>query len=216
LTAEYGPAVRPAARRTGLIGDSGRHADGRQHRHYRRYGGNHGTDFPAHHAAQWLQPGTGQRYHLCHRYPGADYSALDRPDYSGRCAVQRLPAGSAAAGDFQPRQHLGGRPVRRCADSRFTAGRCLSAVCRGYCPVAPTGRTGGADRPPVDRAFVLALLRGLLPPLVLIIAVLGSILAGIATPTEAAGIGAAGALLLAVLYGEFSVKRLREVLDATL
>ena len=80
----------------------------------------------------------------------------------------------------------------------------------------PQAAPAVADRPPVDRAFVLELLRGLLPPLVLIIAVLGSILAGIATPTEAAGIGAAGALLLAVLYGEFSVKRLREVLDATL
>ena len=80
----------------------------------------------------------------------------------------------------------------------------------------PQAAPAVADRPPVDRAFVLELLRGLLPPLVLIIAVLGSILAGIATPTEAAGIGAAGALLLAVLYGEFSFKRLREVLDATL
>ena len=73
-----------------------------------------------------------------------------------------------------------------------------------------------ADRPPADRAFMLELLRGLLPPLGLIVAVLGSILSGIATPTEAAGIGAAGAFLLAVLYREFSLQRLREVLDATL
>jgi TRAP-type mannitol/chloroaromatic compound transport system permease large subunit len=41
------------------------------------------------------------------------------------------------------------------------------------------------------------LFGALVPPIVLIIAVLGSILAGIATPTEAAGVGAAGALLLA-------------------
>ncbi|WP_346433044.1 TRAP transporter large permease subunit [Breoghania sp.] len=41
------------------------------------------------------------------------------------------------------------------------------------------------------------ILSALMPPVVLIVAVLGSILAGIATPTEAAGVGAAGALLLA-------------------
>jgi TRAP-type mannitol/chloroaromatic compound transport system permease large subunit len=41
------------------------------------------------------------------------------------------------------------------------------------------------------------ILLSLLPPLMLIVAVLGSILAGVATPTEAAGVGAAGALLLA-------------------
>jgi tripartite ATP-independent transporter DctM subunit len=42
-----------------------------------------------------------------------------------------------------------------------------------------------------------ALLRGLLPPFALIITVLGSILAGIATPTEAAALGAGGSILLA-------------------
>ncbi|TGY87842.1 TRAP transporter large permease subunit [Marinicauda algicola] len=42
-----------------------------------------------------------------------------------------------------------------------------------------------------------ALLRALVPPLILIVAVLGSILSGLATPTEAAGVGALGATLLA-------------------
>lgn len=46
--------------------------------------------------------------------------------------------------------------------------------------------------------LLLALLRDLLGPVALIVAVLGSIMAGIATPTEAAAIGAAGSLLLAV------------------
>jgi len=44
------------------------------------------------------------------------------------------------------------------------------------------------------------LLAGLLPPLVLIVMVLGSILGGYATPTEAAGVGAAGAVALAFIY----------------
>ncbi|MBB4210590.1 tripartite ATP-independent transporter DctM subunit [Rhodothalassium salexigens DSM 2132] len=45
-------------------------------------------------------------------------------------------------------------------------------------------------------AMVGPLLRALLPPVVLIVAVLGSILAGVATPTEAAAVGAVGAILL--------------------
>lgn len=47
--------------------------------------------------------------------------------------------------------------------------------------------------------------KSLLPPLLLITVVLGSILAGAATPTEAAGVGAIGALLLAVLKGQMSM-----------
>lgn len=60
------------------------------------------------------------------------------------------------------------------------------------------------------------LLRGLVPPLLLIAIVLGSILVGAATPTEAAGVGAAGALLLAWLRREMSLKRLQEVALSTL
>ena len=55
----------------------------------------------------------------------------------------------------------------------------------------------------------------LLPPLLLIIAVLGSILAGIATPTEAASVGAMGAMLLAVARGRFSLAILVEVMRST-
>jgi tripartite ATP-independent transporter DctM subunit len=59
------------------------------------------------------------------------------------------------------------------------------------------------------------LISGLLPPLLLIIAVLGSILTGKATPTEAAGVGALGATLLALLNRQLSWPRLREVMRAT-
>jgi tripartite ATP-independent transporter DctM subunit len=60
------------------------------------------------------------------------------------------------------------------------------------------------------------LLHGLLPPLILISVVLGSILAGAATPTEAAGVGATGALFLASLRGEISRRKLQEVVMNTL
>jgi tripartite ATP-independent transporter DctM subunit len=56
----------------------------------------------------------------------------------------------------------------------------------------------------------------LAPPLVLIFAVLGSILGGVATPTEAAGVGATGALLIALQRGGLSLERLREIMRGTL
>ena len=59
------------------------------------------------------------------------------------------------------------------------------------------------------------LLRSLLPPLLLIVAVLGSILGGVATPTEAAAVGALGAGLLALGKGQLSIVKLREVAQAT-
>ncbi|MFC5585174.1 TRAP transporter large permease subunit [Nitratireductor kimnyeongensis] len=55
----------------------------------------------------------------------------------------------------------------------------------------------------------------LLPPLLLIMAVLGSILGGIATPTEAASVGAVGAMVLAALRWRLSFAVLRETAIAT-
>ena len=72
------------------------------------------------------------------------------------------------------------------------------------------------ERGPDERVTVLAIVRALLPPLALIFAVLGSILAGLATPTEAAGVGGLGALLLAVVRGQLDRERLEDVMRATL
>jgi len=63
--------------------------------------------------------------------------------------------------------------------------------------------------------LILRVLKVLLPPLILIVAVLGSIMAGIATPTEAASVGAMGAILLALLSGEFTYSRLLDVMRNT-
>ena len=57
---------------------------------------------------------------------------------------------------------------------------------------------------------VLTALKAIIPPLVLIILVLGSILAGIATPTESSSVGGLGAIALALLYRQFSWKMLWE------
>ena len=61
------------------------------------------------------------------------------------------------------------------------------------------------------RQIVSALAKGLLPPVLLMIAVLGSILLGIATPTEAASVGALGSILLALTKGKLGLKVLHEV-----
>jgi tripartite ATP-independent transporter DctM subunit len=65
------------------------------------------------------------------------------------------------------------------------------------------------------RALLVRVLLVLMPPLVLILLVLGSILAGIATPTEAGALGAIGAMGLAALNRRLTWKALRETMDAT-
>ena len=67
-----------------------------------------------------------------------------------------------------------------------------------------------------DAVSVGQVARAIAPPLALIFAVLGSILMGLATPTEAAGVGGMGALLLALLRRELSIERLREITRSTL
>ncbi len=53
-------------------------------------------------------------------------------------------------------------------------------------------------------------LKAIIPPLVLIILVLGSILAGVATPTESSSVGGIGAIILAILYRQFSFRMIWE------
>ena len=73
-----------------------------------------------------------------------------------------------------------------------------------------------AERAAISRAEMTRRVnRALIPPLALIVAVLGSIFLGIATPTEAAAVGAAGAIGLTALNNRFSVKMVRETMDVT-
>ena len=55
----------------------------------------------------------------------------------------------------------------------------------------------------------------MIPPLALILLVLGSIFAGIATPTEAGAFGSVGAILLAAANRKFNLKALIGTMDAT-
>jgi len=61
----------------------------------------------------------------------------------------------------------------------------------------------------------MRVIRVLIPPLLLIFTVLGSIMAGAATPTEAASVGAMGAMLLATFQKQFNLDILKEVMRTT-
>ena len=69
--------------------------------------------------------------------------------------------------------------------------------------------------PQKNSASVKDILKTLALPLLLIILVLGSIIAGIATPTEASAIGAAGALLIALINGKLSLGFIKETSQKT-
>ncbi len=67
-----------------------------------------------------------------------------------------------------------------------------------------------------EKLSLAKLLHSLLPPLLLMILVLGSILMGVATPTEAAGIGAFGAMLIAIQKRQLNLESLKAVMTSTL
>jgi C4-dicarboxylate transporter DctM subunit len=74
---------------------------------------------------------------------------------------------------------------------------------------------GEKESPSLFREKILRLL-DLVPPLAVIVLVMGSIYAGWATPTESAALGVMGSLLLCALYGRLSVKVLHESFLSTL
>lgn len=71
------------------------------------------------------------------------------------------------------------------------------------------------DLPPVTAKLILSTLKAVIPPLALILAVLGSIFFGIATPTEASGVGAMGATILAAMNRRLSWAVLKDVCRKT-
>jgi len=71
--------------------------------------------------------------------------------------------------------------------------------------IAPPVRLEGADLGTKPQQVGRA-LKAILPPLILIIIVLGSILFGVATPTESSAVGGIGAIILAGMYKQLSVK----------
>jgi tripartite ATP-independent transporter DctM subunit len=102
----------------------------------------------------------------------------------------------------------------------FLPGLVLVALYMGWVMITAILRPAAAPAleisPEETRSLARRVLVSLLPPAGLIIAVLGSILAGIATPTESAAVGAIGAMLLAATRRQLSREVLRTVMQSTL
>ncbi len=81
--------------------------------------------------------------------------------------------------------------------------------------VSPSSAPVPADAKRPDWAAVKDVLIAVLPPIALIFSVLGSIFAGLATPTEASGVGALGATILAVAYRKLNLSKLWNVCVST-
>jgi tripartite ATP-independent transporter DctM subunit len=86
----------------------------------------------------------------------------------------------------------------------------IVVLARARPDLMPPDTEEGEDRVSFGRLLLLAS-----GPMLLIIAVLGSILKGIATPTEAASVGAVGAMLLALVSGHLSLETLKDVVYRT-
>jgi len=72
-----------------------------------------------------------------------------------------------------------------------------------------------SERQPRDRALLLRALKALIPAIVLLFLVIGTIFMGLATPTEAAAMGALGSLALAAANRRLGMRVLREAMEQT-
>lgn len=84
----------------------------------------------------------------------------------------------------------------------------------GFCLVRPEAAPLDPQRRPLAWKMLWDVFRHILPPALLILSVLGSIFAGITTPTEASGVGALGATILAAVNKKLDWKVLTEVTRA--
>ena len=114
-----------------------------------------------------------------------------------------------------------GRSVGEMYEAALLPGLVLTGLYAGYVMLVTIARPDAAPALPKAARNIhgLALLRrvvvSLVPPLVLIFLVLGTIFLGVATPTEGGAMGAAGALLLALLRRKLNMTMTRQAMDTT-
>ena len=140
---------------------------------------------------------------------GYDAEALGWRDHGGRHARHPDPAVGHADRDGPGARRLGRRPLCRGVRPGLPARRHLHRLSDGPRLINPKL---GPPVPKEERVHSLAVMLrevviGVVPLLGLIAATLGSILAGLATPTEAAGIGASARVLLALAYRRLTPRR---------
>ncbi|MBN9526439.1 MAG: TRAP transporter large permease subunit [Alphaproteobacteria bacterium] len=114
-----------------------------------------------------------------------------------------------------------GRSVGDMYEGAFVPGLVLTALYAGYVFIVSMLKPDAAPALPPEarslRGWKLAwrVCTSLLPPLILIFLVLGTIFLGIATPTEGGAMGAAGALILAIMNRRLNWSLLRQGMDTT-
>jgi len=84
-----------------------------------------------------------------------------------------------------------------------------------YAYFKPNAAPLAEDRKPFRWTMIAEAIKTIIPPAILIVAVLGSIFAGVATVTEASGVGALGATLLAMYKRKLNYRMIREVVHGT-
>lgn len=87
----------------------------------------------------------------------------------------------------------------------------VSKLYPGRAPVVNFNRRGNES----NRQFLLHIIKSLVPPLALMLAVLGSIFFGVASPTESAAVGALGAMALAAIHRRLNLDNLRAAMHGT-
>jgi tripartite ATP-independent transporter DctM subunit len=111
---------------------------------------------------------------------------------------------------------VAGVSVMRLFAAALLPGLLLSVIFIGYAMFKSYRNPElGPPLPPEERATsvghaIKELVLGIIPAALLIFAALGSILMGMATPTEAAAMGAAGAVVLSLLYGRLDLQKVKE------
>ncbi len=114
-----------------------------------------------------------------------------------------------------------GVPVPKLYAAAFGPGFVLAALYIAYCLIRSYANPAfGPALPKEERAapreVIKEMIVGMVPLSALIVATLGSILGGLATPSEAAAVGASGAVLLSLLYRKLTWARFTEAASKTL
>lgn len=87
----------------------------------------------------------------------------------------------------------------------------ISTIRPEWAPPIPQEELDGIS----TKQLYIRVVKALIPPVVLMVTVLGSIFVGIASPTEAASVGAVGATILTVIHKRFSFQVLKDVMETT-
>ncbi len=90
----------------------------------------------------------------------------------------------------------------------------IAVVCWMYPEMGPAIPREELDKIPVSRRIIDS-LKFALPPLALIFTVLGAIFFGVATPTEAAGVGSAASFLMIIIYRKFAWRNFKDTIFST-